>query len=399
MAGPKVTLYWTCKTPEGWKRYPAAIGRNGKIRPRYAQVGDAQMFFEAGHYECRFLENGKTVWKNVGEDAAIAHAQQLHTARILTAQVAAADAGTEIVQAPGRVNLKIKAKEYEERQIARGKKRAAVTFRTAINEFMSEVRAPNADQLTEAHIMRWYAALRGKEKGNSDRTIYNKHVSVFGFLKWADVDTKKLASKAPSFTEKAVEVYKQDEMKKFFSSLADPYHRIVFEVLLKTGLRMQEAMFLEWHQFDWQRGTLIVRERNEDGFEIKDRAERALPIPSDLIKHLKVWRKAHGGKPVLGTSNDTPNWKWLPLLKRLVRQAGLNCGHCTGCVEQKECERWYLHKFRATYTTNLRRAGIDARTCDLFTTISGPAAVFRPRPSIQDAIQNVHLTKSDHRYE
>ena len=140
MAGPKVTLYWTCKTPEGWKRYPAAIGRNGKIRPRYAQVGDAQMFFEAGHYECRFLENGKTVWKNVGEDAAIAHAQQLHTARILTAQVAAADAGTEIVQAPGRVNLKIKAKEYEERQIARGKKRAAVTFRTAINEFMSEVR-------------------------------------------------------------------------------------------------------------------------------------------------------------------------------------------------------------------------------------------------------------------
>jgi len=93
-------------------------------------------------------------------------------------------------------------------------------------------------------------------------------------LKWADVDTKKLASKAPSFTEKAVEVYKQDEMKKFFSSLADPYHRIVLEVLLKTGLRMQEAMFLEWHQFDWQRGTLIVRERNEDGFEIKDRAER-----------------------------------------------------------------------------------------------------------------------------
>jgi hypothetical protein len=114
MAQRKVTLYWVCKTPEGWKRYPAAVGRNGKIRPRYAQVGDAQKFFEVGHYECRYLEDGKTVWKNVGEDAAVARAEQLHTARILSAQGAAEAAGTKIVEAPGRINLKAKAEEYTE---------------------------------------------------------------------------------------------------------------------------------------------------------------------------------------------------------------------------------------------------------------------------------------------
>src|ERR1039458_5814579 len=375
MAERKVTLYWVCKTPEGWKRYPAAVGRNGKIRPRYAQVGDAQKFFEVGHYECRYLEDGKTVWKNVGEEAAVAQAEQLHTARILAAQGAAEAAGTKIVETPGRVNLKAKAEEYTERQIARGKKRAAVTFKTAIEEFMSVVRVPNADSLTEALIMRWYAALRSKK--NSDRTIYNKHVSVFGFLSWAGLDTKKLAAKAPTFTEKAVEVYKLDELKKFFASLTDPYHRIVFEVLLKTGLRMQEAMFLEWRQFDFKGGTLTVRERNEDGFEIKDRAERTLPIPADLIEQLKVWKEVHGGKLVLGTSNDTPNWKWLPLLKRLVRKAGLNCGHCVGCKEQHECERWYLHKFRATYTTFLLRSGIDPRTVMQYTGHAEMATVMR----------------------
>ena len=375
MAAPKVTLYWTCKTPEGWKRYPAAIGRNGKIRPRFAQVGTAQKFFETGHYECRYLENGKTVWRNVGEEAAIAQADQLHASRLLTAQISAEAAGTVIIETPGRVNLRTKAKEYEERQIARGKKRAAVTFRQAVEEFMSVVRVPYADSLTEPLIMRWYAALRAKK--NSDRTIYNKHVSVFGFLSWAGVDTKKLTAKAPTFTEKAVEVYRADELKTFFASLSSPYHRIVFEVLLKTGLRMQEAMHLEWHQLDFKAGTLTVRERNEDGFEIKDRAERTLPIPADLIRHLRAWKEEHGGKFVLGTSNDTPNWKWLPLLKRLVRQAGLNCGHCVGCKEQNECERWYLHKFRATYTTFLLRSGIDPRTVMQYTGHADMATVMR----------------------
>jgi len=151
-------------------------------------------------------------------------------------------------------------------------------------------------------------------------------------------------------------------LKIFFDALKKPYHRMVFEVLLKTGLRMQEAMFLEWHNFNFGRGTLTLRERNAEGFEIKDRAERTLPVPADLIEHLKEWKETHGGRLVLGTSNDTPNWKWLPLLKVLVRNAGLNCGHCQACRDRNECERWYLHKFRATYITNLLRAGIDART-------------------------------------
>lgn len=113
------------------------------------------MFYEDGHYECRFNQEGKFVWKNVGEDAAIAQAEQLHLGRVLTARVAAGEAGTEIVETPGRVQLRTKAKEYKERQIARGKKRAAVTFGTAIEEFLPSVKVQFADELTEAVINRW----------------------------------------------------------------------------------------------------------------------------------------------------------------------------------------------------------------------------------------------------
>jgi integrase len=60
-----------------------------------------------------------------------------------------------------------------------------------------------------------------------------------------------------------------------------------------------------------------------------------------------------------------------------VSQAGLNCGHCVGCKEQNECERWYLHKFRATYTTNLLRSGVDARTVMKYTGHEDLATVMR----------------------
>ncbi|MGP8175905.1 MAG: tyrosine-type recombinase/integrase [Terracidiphilus sp.] len=103
------------------------------------------------------------------------------------------------------------------------------------------------------------------------------------------------------------------------------------------------------------------------GFDVKDREERTVPIPADLVGHLKEWKEKHGGRLVLGTSNDTPNWKWLPLLKRLAHKAGLNCGHCQSCREHDECERWYLHQFRATYATYLLRSGIDPRTVMKYT--------------------------------
>ena len=376
-SGPKVTLYWCCKTPEGWKRYPAAIGRNGKIRPRYAQVGNTQIGYPDGHYECRYWKNGKMVWENVGEDAANAQADQKHIKAGLVADAKDEEAGRE----PRRetsdgINLKRKAAEYIERQIARGKMSSTETFTTAIKEFLPIVKVQFADQLTEANILRWYAALRTTKK-NSNRTLANKHQAVFAFLKWCGIDTKKLAARRPSFTEKAVEVYKADELKTFFASLKAPYHKIVFEVLLKTGMRMQEAMFMTWDQIDFKSGTITGKEHSEDGFDIKDRAERVLPIPSSLVKHLEAWKLEHGGKLVLGTINDTPNWKWLPLLKRLVKNAGLNCGHCIGCREQGECQRWFLHKFRATYTTGLLRAGIDVRTVMRYTGHSDLATVMR----------------------
>jgi integrase len=136
-----------------------------------------------------------------------------------------------------------------------------------IDEFRAAASVTYLDELTEDIILRWYASLR--KRGNSDRTINNKHVSLFGFLRWAGVDTKKLAARAPKYTEKSVEVYNTEQLKTFFASPSVPYHLIVFNVLLKTGLRMQEAIFLEGHDIDFTRGTVTVSEKDDLGFVIK----------------------------------------------------------------------------------------------------------------------------------
>jgi hypothetical protein len=70
-------------------------------------------------------------------------------------------------------------------------------------------------------------------------------------------------------------------------------------------------------------------------------------IPADLIEQLKVRKETYTGRLVLGTSTDTPNWKWLPLLKHLSRHVALNCERCRGCRDHEECGHWRLHKIRA----------------------------------------------------
>ncbi len=104
-----------------------------------------------------------------------------------------------------------------------------------IADIRAVARVTYLDELTEEIILCGYAALR--KRGNSDRTINNKHTSLFGFLRWAGVYNKKLAARASKYTDKAVEVYGPKQLRIVFASLKESYDRIVFETVLKTSFR------------------------------------------------------------------------------------------------------------------------------------------------------------------
>jgi integrase len=357
----KVSLVRLCKTDEGWKRYPVVIGGNGRLKPNYVSVDGVPMEFKQGYYQLRYYQGPKLVYESVGNDAPKALAALEKKRLTFAAKESASAAGVRIVEDKGRVSLSVAAKRFVERTKAKGSLVAADAQKQAISEFIQSVPAAFVDEVTENMVLTHYSAL--KRMGNEQRTIFNKHTRLKSFLRWAGLDVKTVMQHTPRYVKKRPEIFADEELKSFFAACDDPYHQIVFQVLLKTGFRMQEAMFLQWQDIDSVGSTITLRSKPQLDFMLKDFEERTVPVPTDLAELLKERRAQRPDSLlVLGTPrNDTPNWKWLQMLKRIVAGAKLGCQRCDGC-KRRECERWFLHKFRATYCTKLLRSGIDVKT-------------------------------------
>ncbi len=101
MANKKVTLQLYAKTANGWRRYPAAYSKNGRVRPKYALVDGVPMHFPEGHYEIKYYKGRKTVQRNVGEDAQAAEQARDREANLLAVRHTAGAIGVKVLEEPG----------------------------------------------------------------------------------------------------------------------------------------------------------------------------------------------------------------------------------------------------------------------------------------------------------
>ena len=358
------------------------------MRPGFVRQDGELVDYPQGHYELRFYVGSKVKYEAVGDNAAEALLKMRQKERLLTAQDAAQDAGAVLVEEPSRVKLQTQLDRFILATQDRGSNVAAKVYKLATDDFLTVTGKTYADQLTADDMRAYVRALRGR--GLSDRTLSNRYKNVKAFLLFCGLDTKKLASAVPKYEKPLPEVYKAEELTAFFASLRRDYYKLTFTLLLKCGLREQEAMYLCWSDVDLGNGMLLVRSKPDLGFKVKDKEERELPISPDLLEMLKAWRAEHSAdRLVLGTSTGKPNTKLLLALKRLVKAAGLNCGGCDGCRESGECGGWYLHKFRATYCTKLLRSGMDMRTVQSLMGHSDLASTMRYlRPHETDAVRD-----------
>ncbi len=362
----KVTLMYYAKTAEGWKRLPIVEGGNGKIRPGFALVSGKPVKLE-GRYVLRFYQDGKVKYETAGSNATEAKNKWEQKRLALKAHDAAEDAGLAIVPEDTRKALKSSLAQFLKTVEGRGSAVAADAYRLACDEFLDVLGKDGkryADELTEHDMTAYYVALRNR--GLEERTIYNRHCNVMSYLRYMGLDVKKLAPRAPGYEERAVETYTRGELSAFFGhleSVKDDYSILIFNLLLRCGLREQEAIFTLWPDVEWDRRTLHIQGKPSLGFTVKDKGQRRVPLDGFMLELLAKRKAAYpNSRYVIGTRKDTPNWKMLLRLKRRAQDAGLNCGVCSGCMEHDECGRWYLHKFRHTYCTSLLRSGYDVRT-------------------------------------
>jgi integrase len=369
MANKSVYLVRKCKTPEGWKRYPVVMSKNGKVKPNAVRVGDVEKVYETGHYELGSYVGSKRKWTRVKGTATEA-LTALQTAQKRANVVAAAgDAGVKVVLDPMRIPLRDSYPRFVQAALARGSKEAAEMYERTLEDFLAGCTKTYADELTHDDVLKFHARMRKRDL--SDRTVHNRHMYLrsflihLGFTK-GQVETV-AGKKAPKYEKTMPKIYEPEDLKPFFNSLESDYDKLLFDLLLTTGLREAEAMHLEWIDISYARKILQVRSKPRYKHKIKDSEEREMPLTVEIMKQLQHYQKSHPNQRLVfgkrGGKDDAPDGHLLRRLKKLAREAGLNCGSCDGCAGKKnECENWFLHRFRANYITTLLRDGLDLRS-------------------------------------
>jgi integrase len=346
-----VALVWNAKTEDGWRRFSVVMGRNGRIKKGAVLVDGKERQYPEGHFELRFYEGRKTKYENVGTDATAAIAKRDQRESLGEARVSAAEAGVTLNETETRKTIKHEGSRWVKAAKDRGATESADVGRLALEEFQrANPRLVYIDEINADALVTFWNWLR--KQGRSDRTIYNKHERLTGFLKFADVNYKRWHLRAPRYEKKLPVVFSPEQIELLLAACKKLKHKLLVNIPWKTGLRDQELQHLCWTDVSFSEKKLRVRGKPEYNWRIKDSEQRDLPLPPDLVAMLKEWREANPKtKLVLGTGNDRPNTKFLRMLKAIAKRAG---------VADAE-----LHSFRRTYATTLLRKGVDIRTVQM----------------------------------
>jgi integrase len=365
LANTKVTLMMRVKTDAGWRYYPAAYAQNNRVKPGVAVVGGQEVKHLTGYYALRFCKGPKPVFealKNVSP--AEAEAKRRKKEAQLSVVVAAEKADLKIEPAdPQRKLLTAQLKQFLADTVDRGSFEAADVYELACDEFLEVIGRQYVDEIVADDIIRFQKALAGR--GMSPRTVSNRHSSVKASVRYCGCDTKVLP-KPPKYDKTMPEIYTDRELNALFDAVTSARECLLYRLLLQTGVREQEAMYLEWDDILTETKVLKLQSKVKRwGFRLKDFEERELPLSDELLERLMAYKREHAGSSTLIFPKDKkPDGHFLRTLKRQARAAGLNCGNCDGCLgKSRECERWFLHKFRATFCTKMHRnPDIDLRT-------------------------------------
>lgn len=360
-----VSLVLRVKIDGRWTRFPAAYGKNGRIRPGFAQVGEKQIQFESPAYETRIYENRQAKYTAVGRNAADAEAERQRLEKGFVARAMADRAGLKIEKTPDvRPTLKQSAADYIKDCQDRDAMEAAGKARLVTDEFLKIIKKTYVDEIQRGDILAFHKALR--KHGMSDRTIFDKHNRIKSWMIFAKVNKealKDILPPTPKFDKKLPTTYTRDEVTAILEA-APPKERLTYEIAMKCGLRDQELCHLEYRDIDHERKVLRVRSKPKHEFRVKDSEERDVPVPYDLLAAIQKRRAEYPDVDlVLPSARGGVDRKMLRTLKRLAKAHDLNCGQCEGCAsELGECQAWTLHKFRRTYATTLLRNQVDLKT-------------------------------------
>jgi integrase len=251
-------------------------------------------------------------------------------------------------------------------EVKRGKsKKTYLAYSITLDWFSKICEAQTIEAMSREDVLKYTDMLR--DAGLTPRTIANRLSFLKTFFKHFNLSWPMLKTDRVKYTEKTVEAYNLEDLKSLFTT-ANQEELELFQFLLGTGVREQEAMFAVWKDVDFNGKSFKVSEKLDLGFTPKDKEEGSIPIPDSLVSLLKTRRERYPDTRLIFPLPDgKPNGHMLRTLQRLAHRAGLNCGGCynrTGrcCKDRPICHHWGLHRFRKTFATMHHEAGVSVRT-------------------------------------
>jgi integrase/recombinase XerD len=346
----RVNLTKRVKTAEGPRYVPVVESRNGRIKPDAVIVDGKEERHPEGAYYIEWREGGKRKRKTAGKDAAQAYTQKLRKEAALNAVAKGLTIGSDNDEHGRKRPMVLAVADFLEEVRLTRKEKTYEGYEIALKYFQESCKKRYVQDVEKIDLLKYSAFLRD-EKKQSPRSVHNKFACVLTFLTANGLPKLVGKNDRPRFVKEQVEIYEHGELKELYRS-SSPYHVTLYKFLLMTGLREKEAMYCVWNDVNLRAGTINMRWKPQYDFAPKAYREREVPIPTKLIEVLKKFKPkdAKGDALVFSTASGRPDTHMLRALKRDAARAGL------------DPDRFWLHKFRATFATMHLAAGVDLRT-------------------------------------
>ena len=194
-------------------------------------------------------------------------------------------------------------------------------------------------------------------------------------MEWGFLRENRLKSfkKLKSDRSRQVRFLTREEIHLIVSS-ADEFMKRVILILLSTGLRRSEFVYLEWKDVDFDNGLICVQSKPEFGFHPKSYKPRSIPMCKELQTVLMDMPQA--GRFVFDSGHNQPLHHPIYYYKELQK-----------IYKKTGTEGANLHTLRHSFASHVIMKGVDPRTVQEYLGHS----------SIQVTEKYSHLSKSHKR--